>query len=114
PIRDGVPRGAYVLEEAEAGSPDLVLMATGSEVSLALDAAETLREDGVAVRVVSMPSLELFREQSDDYREQVLPPGVPRLAIEAGSPLGWHEWVGAGGDVVGLDRFGASAPGDVV
>ena len=114
PIRDGVPRGAYVLEDAAAGSPDLVLMATGSEVSLALDAAETLREDGVAVRVVSMPSLELFREQPDDYREQVLPPDVPRLAIEAASPLGWHEWVGADGDVIALDRFGASAPGGVV
>ncbi|MGK7313005.1 MAG: transketolase [Candidatus Longimicrobiales bacterium M2_2A_002] len=114
PIRDGVPRGAYVLEDAAAGSPDLVLMATGSEVSLALAAAGTLREDGVAVRVVSMPSLELFREQPDDYREQVLPPDVPRLAIEAASPLGWHEWVGAADDVLALDRFGASAPGDVV
>ena len=114
PIRDGVPRGAYVLEDTEAGDPDLVLMATGSEVSLAMSAAERLRGDGVAVRVVSMPSLELFREQSEDYRSEVLPAGVPRLAIEAASPLGWHEWVGADGDIIGLDRFGASAPGDTV
>ena len=114
PVRDGVARGGYVLEDAEGGSPDLVLLATGSEVALAMDAAARLRADGMAVRVVSLPSLELFREQPDAYRAGVLPAGVPRLAIEAGSPLGWHEWVGERGDVIALDRFGASAPGGTV
>ncbi|MFO7893175.1 MAG: transketolase [Longimicrobiales bacterium] len=113
PIRDGVPRGGYILDDAD-GSPDLVLLATGSEVSLAMSAAETLRGEGVAVRVVSLPSLELFREQDDSYRADVLPAGVPRLAIEAASPLGWHEWVGEHGAIIGLDRFGASAPGATV
>ncbi len=115
PIRDGVRRGAYVLQEAAGGAPDLVLMATGSEVSLALQAAKLLADDdGTAVRVVSMPSLELFREQPPEYRASVLPGDVPRIAIEAGSPLGWHEWVGERGDIIALDRFGASAPGPTV
>ena len=112
PIAEGVPKGGYILDDDE--DPDLLLLATGSEVSLALDAAKVLRDDGVAVRVVSLPSLELFREQSDDYRASVLPAGVPRLAIEAASPLGWHEWVGPDGDIIALDRFGHSAPGGTV
>ncbi len=115
PIRDGVPRGGYVLQEAAGGAPDLVIMATGSEVALALQAAKLLADDdGIAARVISMPSLELFREQPPEYRAQVLPPDVPRLAIEAASPLGWHEWVGERGDIIALDRFGASAPGATV
>ncbi len=113
PIAEGVPKGGYVLDDDD-GAPDLVLLATGSEVSLALDAAAELRADGVAVRVVSLPSLELFREQPESYRTQVLGTDVPRLAIEAASPMGWHEWVGAHGEVIGLNRFGASAPGDLV
>jgi transketolase len=112
PIREGVARGGYVL--SDPADPDLVLLATGSEVALALDAAEALAGDGVAARVVSMPSQELFREQPAGYRSEVLPPGVPRLAIEAASPLGWWQWVGDPGDVIALDRFGASAPGGTV
>jgi len=110
PVRNGLARGAYVLAEAEGDSPDLILIATGSEVTLALEAREKLIEEGIAARVVSMPSWKLFDAQPDDYRALVLPDGVPRLAIEAGLPLGWERYVGDGGRVIGLDRFGASAP----
>ena len=90
---------------------DVVLIGTGSEVSLCLAARELLAKEGVAARVVSMPSWELFREQPAAYREEVLPPSRPRLAVEAASSLGWREWAEA---TVTLDRFGASAPGPVV
>ena len=113
----GLERGAYVLWDGpvENGTPDIILLATGSEVALALDAARVLGEDGVAARVVSMPCWELFELQSEDYRDEVLPPGVEaRLAIETGVTLGWHRWVGDRGDVFGIDRFGASAPGATV
>jgi len=110
---DGLRRGGYVLADAEA--PRLILMGTGSEVSLALEAREKLQEEGVPVRVVSMPCWELFEEQSQEYRDQVLPPSVKaRLAVEAGVRQGWDRYVGPEGDVICLDRFGASAPGDVV
>jgi len=111
---DGLHRGAYVLEDDD-GEPDIILMATGSEVQHIVAAAETLRsEDGVNVRVVSMPSWELFEEQSDDYRDTVLPPSVTaRVAVEAGATHGWERYVGPEGAVVGIHRFGASAPGDV-
>lgn len=115
----GLRRGAYVLAEAETAdgtpsSPRLILIATGSEVSLAFKARETLQVEGTPTRLVSMPCWELFEEQSIDYREQVLPPSVTaRLSIEAGVPQGWDRYVGPHGDVIGLDRFGASAPGDV-
>ena len=109
---DGLRRGAYVLADAE--NPQLILIATGSEVSLALEAREKLEGEGVAARVVSMPCWELFEEQPQDYREQVLLPSVTaRLAIEAGVRQGWDRYVGPTGDVVCLDRFGASAPGEV-
>ncbi|HJP93356.1 MAG TPA: transketolase [Pyrinomonadaceae bacterium] len=109
---DGLRRGAYVLVDVEA--PRLILMATGSEVSLALEAREKLEEEGVPVRVVSMPCWELFEEQSQEYRDQVLPPSVKaRLAVEAGVREGWDRYVGPEGDVICLDRFGASAPGEV-
>ena len=110
---DGVARGAYVVY-GEGGSPDVVLLATGSEVSLASGAAEILSENGVAARVVSMPSWELFRAQPARYREQILPPGVPRVAVEAGVAMGWWEWLGAHGMMIGIDGYGASAPGAVV
>ena len=91
------------------------MIATGSEVSLALEAREQLQKDGVPTRVVSMPCIELFEEQSQKYRDEVLPSSVTaRLAIEAGVRQGWDRYVGPKGDVVCLDRFGASAPGDVV
>jgi transketolase len=135
---EGLHRGAYVLspeedyilaldeeegaretgDGAESGAaaspadPDLILVGTGSEVQHALGAQAILEEEGRRVRVVSMPSWELFRDQPEDYRREVLPPSVgARLAVEAGATSGWDEWVGPRGDVVGLDRFGASAPG---
>ncbi len=107
---EGVARGAYVVAGGEA-EPDLILIATGSEVAPAFEAAEELTAEGHAVRVVSMPSWEAFAAQSRDYRDEVLPPGVRRrLAVEAAATLGWERWTGSDGDVLGLDRFGASAP----
>ena len=104
-------RGAYVLAEAEGGQPDLILIATGSEVHLALAAQERLAERGVRARVVNMPSWELFDRQPESYRQAVLPPHVTaRLAIEAGVSQGWHRYVGPAGDVMSIERFGASAP----
>lgn len=116
-LPQGVLRGGYVLAEAPGGSsPDLVLVATGSEVSLALKAQETLNREGVAARVVSLPCGQLFQEQPETYRTQVLPAGVPRVVLETGVSLGWQSYFGAGPDieVIGVDRFGASAPGEVV
>jgi transketolase len=111
----GLGRGAYVLAEAGGGAPRLILIATGSEISLALEAREKLEAEGIATRVVSMPSWELFEREDAAYREQVLPAAVgARLSIEAGSKLGWERWVGDRGDSIGLERFGASAPGEVV
>lgn len=107
-----VSKGGYVIQDAE--KPQVVLIATGSEVSLALDAAKLLGKDGIRARVVSLPSWRIFDEQSAEYKDSVLLKGVPKLAVEAGATLGWWKYVGADGDVVGLDRFGASAPGDVV
>ena len=112
---DGLRRGAYVLADAPNGKADLVLIASGSEVGLIVAAAETLRTQGLQVRLVSMPSWELFDAQPQDYRDSVLPPALTaRLAVEAGSTQGWRRYVGDRGDVLGIDRFGASAPGDVL
>ncbi|HEY3173907.1 MAG TPA: transketolase C-terminal domain-containing protein, partial [Thermoanaerobaculia bacterium] len=111
----GLAKGAYVLAEASGGAPRLLLVATGSEVSLALEAREKLEAEGIPTRVVSMPSWELFEREPRDYRETVFPPSVgARLSIEAGSPLGWERWVGDRGASIGLERFGASAPGEIV
>ena len=96
------------------GAPQVVLVATGSEVALALDAQCALAEAGVAARVVSMPSWEVFRAQGAGWMAEVLPAGVPRVSIEAGTTLGWQAMVGLDGASVGIDRFGASAPGPVV
>ena len=114
PLRKGVSRGGYVLSDAPGAAPAVVLVATGSEVHLALEAQRRLAERKVPSRVVSLPSWELFEEQTDDYRASVLPAGVPRLVVEAASPLGWERYAGPGGTVIGLTRFGASAPGTVV
>jgi transketolase len=112
---EGLEQGAYVLIEAESGTPDMILIASGSEVALAVEARTQLTQQGVQARVVSMPSWELFEAQPQAYREMVLPPSVrKRLAIEAGVPQGWRDYVGAEGDIIGLTRFGASAPGPVV
>lgn len=111
---EGLYRGAYVVSDAD-GNPDALIVATGSEVNLALQAQERLAEKNIRVRVVSMPSWELFAEQPQDYRESVFPPAIrARLAVEAGSGLGWAQWVGADGDIISVDRFGSSAPGSEV
>jgi transketolase len=112
----GLERGAYALWDSGEGEPDLILIATGPQVGLALDAGRRIAaENGTAVRVVSMPCWELFEAQPAEYREELLPPHVgARLAIEPGVPQGWHRWVGDRGDVLGLDRFGESAPGTEV
>jgi transketolase len=111
---EGVAKGAYVVDDCE-GTPDLILIGTGSEVSLCVEAAAQLRTSGTQVRVVSMPSWELFDAQEASYRESVLPKAVTkRLAVEAGITMGWCRYVGAEGDVIGVDRFGASAPGGLV
>jgi transketolase len=104
-------RGAYILKEATGGDPQVLLLATGSEVSLCLDAWERLDKEGVRARVVSLPCWELFEEQDPGYREKVLPPAVTaRLAVEQASTLGWDRYVGLKGKVIGMHTFGASAP----
>jgi transketolase len=112
---DGLRRGAYVIVDAKRGAPSLILLASGSEVGLILEAAERLSADGVAVRCVSMPSWDLFEAQEASYRDEVLPPRVAaRLAVELGVAQGWQRWVGDRGDVLSVERFGASAPADVL
>ena len=109
-VAEGVRKGAYILEEG-GRSPDLLMVATGSEVSLILAAAQELMKQGITARVVSMPSVRIFEEQSKSYRDEIFPDHLPKLAVEAGSPLGWWKYVGRHGDVIGLERFGASSPG---
>ena len=112
---EGLRKGAYVLSDAKDGKPSLILIATGSEVGLILEAADKLQADGVAVRCVSMPSWELFDAQPQSYRDQVLPATVTaRLAVELGASQGWDRYVGAKGDMLGIDHFGASAPAEVL
>jgi transketolase len=113
---DGLRRGAYVLWDSSAdATPELILISTGAEVPTTLHAGQKLATDGLSVRVVSMPCFELFEAQSREYRDEVLPPAsTARLAVEPGSTISWWKWVGLDGDVLGLDRFGASAPGSVV
>jgi transketolase len=116
---DGLRKGAYVLAEAMTSNgnmttPRIILIATGSEVTLAMEAREKLQAENTPTRVVSMPCWELFDEQTQSYRDEVLPPAITaRLAIEAGVPQGWDKYVGTTGDIIGLDRFGASAPGEI-
>jgi len=112
---EGLRRGAYILADAPLSNPQLILIATGSEVGLIVAAGQKMQERKISVRLVSMPSWELFEAQSPEYRDSVLPPSVSaRLAVEAGVSQGWHRYVGTSGDVIGVDRFGASAPGAVV
>jgi transketolase len=111
---EGVQRGAYVLADAEDGKPDVLLLATGSEVSLCVEAYEILNAEGIKARVVSMPSWEMFEHycrDHPDYREQVLPASVTaRVSVEKGSTLGWARYVGTNGRSIGMETFGASAP----
>ena len=107
----GLARGAYVLIDSAGGNPDAILMATGSEIQLALAARDELLSEGIDARVVSMPCWELFDRQPQDYRDHVLPPSIKaRVAIEQASTLGWDRYVGDGGAVIGMHTFGASAP----
>ncbi|HLY39717.1 MAG TPA: transketolase [Terracidiphilus sp.] len=111
-VLDGVSKGGYVLEDVP--HPQVVLIGTGSEVWPCVDAAKLLAKEGIAARVVSLPSWKIFEEQTPAYRASVLPAGVPKVAVEAGATLGWWKYVGQDGDVIGVDRFGASAPGGKV
>src|SRR5690606_9398242 len=111
--REDLKKGAYVV--ADAANPVAQLIATGSEVQLAVAAQKALAEEGIAVRVISMPSWELFDKQSQAYKDSVILPEVKaRLAIEMAHPMGWHKYVGDKGDILGIETFGASAPGDRV
>jgi transketolase len=107
----GVARGAYVMADAVGETPEIILIATGSEVALAVDAHEVLTSQGIRSRVVSMPSWDIFEHQPRSYRDSVLPPSVTaRIAVEQGSVLGWDRYVGAAGEIIGMKTFGASAP----
>jgi transketolase len=111
----GLRRGAYVLADIGGGKPQIILMASGSEVGLIIQASWRMIEKGITVRLVSFPSWELFAEQDEAYRNSVFPPDIElRVAVEAGVSQGWHRWVGSKGRVLGLDRYGASAPASVV
>ncbi|NPA53980.1 MAG: transketolase [Aquificae bacterium] len=112
PIKEGVQKGAYILEDTE--NPEVILIGTGSEVHVCLGAKKLLEEKGIKSRVVSMPSWELFFKQPEDYRKSVLPSDIPKVAVEAGASLGWKEIVGENGLVIGMEGFGASAPGNVL
>jgi len=108
----GLHKGAYILKEAKSGKPDVILIGCGSEVGLIVEAQKALEEKNVEVRTVSMPSWRLFDMQTEEYRHSILPAGVKKLAVEAASSIGWHKYVGADGDVIAMERFGASAPAE--
>jgi len=109
-VAEGCAKGAYVLESY---GKDVIVVATGSEVSIALAAAEELKTASIMATVVSMPSFKIFEEQSEDYRMSIFPHGVPKISIEAGATMGWWKYIGRDGIAIGLDRFGASAPGKI-
>ncbi|SHJ91758.1 transketolase [Hathewaya proteolytica DSM 3090] len=108
-------KGAYILNDSEKETPDMLLMASGSEVQLILEAQKQLKEKGIDARVISMPSFEVFEEQTEEYKESVMPKSVrKRMAVEAASSMGWHKYVGIDGKILSIDTFGASAPGEVL
>jgi transketolase len=112
---DAIERGAYVLREAASGSPDVILIGTGSEVHICLEAAELLEAEGIAARVVSMPCMDRFAEQDESYQDSILPRTCgARVAVEAASGFGWHEWVGPNGELVTMRSFGKSAPAEAL
>ena len=106
----GLARGAYVLADSPGGAPEVVLMSSGSEVALIIDAQKKLETAGIRSRAVSIPSMEIFARQDQSYRDSVLPKGIKRVAIEAAHPMSWYRWVGDDGAIIGIERFGASAP----
>lgn len=111
---EGLIKGAYILADTE-GTPDVIIIATGSEVHISLSAMEKLLEKGIKARVVSMPSIELFKENPKEYRDEVLPPAVKnRVIVEAGISMGWEKYAGEKGIIIGIDTFGVSAPGGAV
>ena len=110
-VAEGVPKGAYALDNT---GKDIILIATGSEVSLILEAAKALKKEGINASVVSMPSFAIFEEQEQSYKDELFPEGTPKLAVEAGATMGWWKYVGHNGGIIGVDRFGASAPGPIV
>jgi transketolase len=112
-VAEGVRKGAYVLQDGGA-SPDVLLVAAGAEVWPVLQAAADLKKEGISARVISMPSFRIFEEQPDAYKKQIFPDHLPALAVEAGAPMCWWKYVGRHGDVIGLERFGASSPGPKV
>jgi transketolase len=113
-LAEGLASGAYILSDSE-GKPDIILIASGSEVHIALEAADSLVTKGVQVRVVNMPSWELFEKMPQEYKDKVLLPDVEkRIAVEAGIPMGWEQYVGSGGATIGITGFGVSAPGGLV
>ncbi len=109
-VAEGVRKGAYILQDGGA-SPDLLMVAAGAEVWPVLQAAADLKKEGISARVVSMPSFRIFEEQPEAYKKQIFPDHLPALAVEAGAPMCWWKYVGRHGDVIGLERFGASSPG---
>ena len=112
---EGLRRGAYTLIEASSRSPKAILLASGSELHMAVEAREVLESEGIPTRVVSLPSWRLFMDQDEEYRDSVLPPEVSaRVSIEAGTTLGWDRWIGSKGTAIGLDHFGSSAPWQVL
>ena len=114
-IHDGASHGAYVISSGETGKAvRAILLATGSEVHLALAAQQELAKDGINVSVVSMPSWDVFESQTEEYKKTVMPAGIPKVAIEAGVTLGWSRYTGSEANIIGIDKFGASAPGDVI
>jgi transketolase len=112
-VFEGVRHGAYIVEQG-SDSPDIVIVGTGAELWPAIEGAKQLKTEGIVARVISMPSVRIFEEQSDAYKASIFPDHLPKLAIEAGATLGWWKYVGRHGDVIGIDRFGASAPGPIV
>jgi transketolase len=111
PVNKGLAQGGYILADTK-GRPDIIIIATGSEVHISLEAADRLSEKGIKARVISMPSIELFEKQTPEYRKKVLPAGkIPRLIVEAGHSMGWYRYLGQKGSILGMTRFGASAPG---
>jgi transketolase len=108
-VQEGANHGAYALEKGK----DIILIATGSEVSVILKAAEELKAAGISATVVSMPSFKIFDEQTDAYKDNLFPEATPKIAVEAGATMGWYKYIGHNGAVIGIDRFGASAPGPI-
>ena len=109
-VFEGCRKGAYVLEQF---GKDVIIVATGSEVEVAMKAANDLKGAGINATVISMPSWKIFEEQSEEYKMSLFPHGVPKIAIEAGATLGWYKYIGRDGIAIGIDRFGASAPGAI-